>query len=207
MKNFVAVCLVGLCSAAEPADLIVHKAKVVTVDLKVPPAFRYVLGMRMQMGAVMAVRPPAKDLIFPEDLILAVDGQTVEDPNAFDYRFATKPLGGAAQLGVLRGGREAKIPIALETAPDSRRDEMVIRSRSPFLGAKVANLSPALADELRIDATGEGVAIVDAPEGSVAAIMLGEPRGSRFRIADPGRAPRAPDEAPARRRAASRGRS
>src|SRR6266702_25976 len=121
------------------------------------------------VGSVAPDSPAARAGLKTGDLILAVDGQTVEDPNAFDYRFATKPLGGAAQLGVLRGGREAKIPIALETAPDSRRDEILIRSRSPFLGAKVANLSPALADELRIDATGEGVAIVDAPEGSVAA--------------------------------------
>jgi S1-C subfamily serine protease len=131
------------------------------------------LGLKRPIGALIGSvapdSPAARAGLKTGDLILAVDGQTVEDPNAFDYRFATKPLGGAAQLGVLRGGREAKIPVALETAPDTRRDEMVIRSRSPFLGAKVANVSPALADELRLDSTSEGVAIVDAPEGSVAA--------------------------------------
>jgi len=131
------------------------------------------LGLKRPIGALVGSvapdSPAARAGLKTGDLILAVDGQSVEDPNAFDYRFATKPLGGAAQLGVLRAGREAKIPVALETAPDTRRDEVVIRTRSPFLGAKVANLSPALADELRIDATSEGVAIVDAPEGSVAA--------------------------------------
>src|SRR5438552_8762535 len=131
------------------------------------------LGLKRPIGALVGSvapgSPAARAGLKTGDLILAVDGQAVEDPNAFDYRFATKPLGGAAQLGVLRGGREAKIPVALETAPDTRRDEMVIRSRSPFLGAKVANLSPALADELRLDSASEGVAIVDAPEGSVAA--------------------------------------
>src|SRR5712691_2873569 len=139
----------------------------------VTPEIAETMGLRRPIGALIGSvapdSPAARAGLKTGDLILAVDGQTVEDPNAFDYRFATKPLGGAAQLSVLRGGREAKIPIALETAPDSRRDEMVIRSRSPFLGAKVANLSPALADELRIDSTSEGVAIVDAPEGSVAA--------------------------------------
>ena len=139
----------------------------------VTPEIAETLGLRTPVGALVANvapgSPAARAGLKLSDLIVAVDGQTVEDPNAFDYRFATKPLGGAAQLGVLRGGREAKIPIALETAPDSRRDEILIRSRSPFLGAKVANLSPALADELRIDSTSEGVAIVDAPEGSVAA--------------------------------------
>src|SRR6266513_305000 len=110
------------------------------------------------VGSVATDSPAARAGLKTGDLILAVDGQTVEDPNAFDYRFATKSIGGAAQLGVLRGGREAKIPVALETAPDTRRDEVVIHTRSPFLGAKVANLSPALADELRLEAAGEGVA-------------------------------------------------
>ena len=71
----------------------------------------------------------------------------MDDPNAFDYRFATKPLGGQAQIGILRGGREGIITVTLETAPDTGRDEMVISSRSPFRGAKVANLSPALTDD------------------------------------------------------------
>jgi membrane-associated protease RseP (regulator of RpoE activity) len=93
----------------------------------------------------------------------------VDDPNAFDYRFATKPLGGAAQIGLLRGGKEARVSVALEPAPDVPRDELVIRARSPFLGAKVANLSPALAEELRIDSKSEGVAVVDVPDGSAAA--------------------------------------
>ena len=48
--------------------------------------------------------------------------------------------------------RRCKVAVALETAPEAPRDEIVIKSRSPFLGAKVANLSPALADELRLDA-------------------------------------------------------
>ena len=39
------------------------------------------------------------------DVILTVDGQAVDDPNAFDYRFATKPLGGTAALDLLRAGR------------------------------------------------------------------------------------------------------
>src|SRR6266542_4236092 len=139
----------------------------------VTPEIAEGLGLKRPTGALIAsvapARPAARAGLKSGDLILAVDGQSVEDPNAFDYRFATKPLGGAAQLGVVRGGREAKVPVALETAPDTHRDEVVIRSRSPFLGAKVANLSPALADELRINSPNEGVAIVEIADGSVAA--------------------------------------
>jgi Do/DeqQ family serine protease len=131
------------------------------------------LGLKRPGGALVANvspgSPAARAGLKTGDLIVAVDGQMADDPNAFDYRFATKPLGGSAQIGLLRGGKETRVTVALETAPDVPRDELVIRARSPFLGAKVANLSPALAEELRIDSKAEGVAVIDVPDGSVAA--------------------------------------
>ena len=45
---------------------------------------------------------------------------------------------------------------------------MQIKARSPFTGTTVANLSPALADELRLDAQAEGVVITDVADGSAA---------------------------------------
>jgi S1-C subfamily serine protease len=101
-------------------------------------------------------------------LIVSVDGTSVEDPNAFDYRFATKPLGGTAQIGLIRQGREMVVPVALQALAETPRDEVEIRSRSPFLGATVANLSPALADELRLDPQSEGVVITAVADGSTA---------------------------------------
>jgi S1-C subfamily serine protease len=102
------------------------------------------------------------------DLITAVDGQAVDDPNAFEYRFTTKPLGGQAQLGIVRAGKEQAVTIALQTAPEAPRDEVVIRTRSPFLGATVANLSPALAEELRLETSVEGVVIIDVASSTTA---------------------------------------
>jgi S1-C subfamily serine protease len=101
-------------------------------------------------------------------VIVAVDGQPVDDPNAFDYRFATKPLGGTTQLGVWRAGHDTTAAIALQTAPETERDEVVIRARSPFSGVKIANLSPALADELQLQNVDSGVVVVDVDDGSIA---------------------------------------
>src|SRR5215212_5683315 len=112
--------------------------------------------------------PAARAGLKTGDLIVAIDGQSVDDQNAFDYRFATKPLGGTAQIGVVRGGKELKLSAALETAPEMPRDELVIRARSPFMGMKVANISPALAEELRLDVSAEGVAVLDIADGSLA---------------------------------------
>ena len=112
--------------------------------------------------------PAARAGLKAGDVIVAVGGQTVDDPNAFDYRFMTHELGGKVELGVVRGGKESKVAVALETAPELPRDEILIETRSPFLGAKVANLSPALADELRLDSSTEGVVVVDIADGAVA---------------------------------------
>ncbi len=118
--------------------------------------------------SVTAGSPAARAGLRTGDVIIEVDGQAVDDPNAFNYRFTTHALGGSVPLGVVRGGREIKVSVALETAPESPRDELTIQSRSPFLGAKVANLSPALADELQLDASAEGVVVLDVADGTLA---------------------------------------
>jgi S1-C subfamily serine protease len=85
-------------------------------------------------------------------------------------------LGGQAQVQVMRSGKELPVAIALQTAPDTPRDELVITATSPFMGAKVSNLSPALAEELRLDTNLSGVVILDVAVGS-AAQRVGFQRG------------------------------
>jgi Do/DeqQ family serine protease len=146
----------------------------------VTPEIAENLGLKRPTGALVASltagSPAARGGVKTGDLITAVDGQDVEDPNAFDYRFATKSLGGTAHLGVVRAGKEVALTVPLEPLPDTPHDEFVIQGRSPFQGAKVANLSPALADDLRLDPSTDGVAITDVSEGS-AAQGLGFHRG------------------------------
>jgi Do/DeqQ family serine protease len=130
------------------------------------------LGLKHPTGALVASltagSPAARGGLKAGDLIVAIDGQDVDDPNAFDYRFATKALGGTARLGLIRAGKEATVTVALEPLPDTPHDELVIASRSPFQGAKVSNLSPALADDLRLDPSTDGVVITAVADGSLA---------------------------------------
>jgi Do/DeqQ family serine protease len=139
----------------------------------VTPEIAETMGLRRPTGAlvanVVAGSPGARAGLKPSDLIVAIDGQAVDDPNAFDYRFATRPLGGAAEVDVQRGGKPVKLTIPLETAPDGGRNEIVLTTRSPFQGAKVANISPAVADEMHLDADTEGVVVTELTDGSTAA--------------------------------------
>jgi Do/DeqQ family serine protease len=138
----------------------------------VTPEIAESLSLKRPVGALVNTitpkSPAARGGLRTGDLITEVDAQPIDDPNAFDYRFATKPLGGQTQVTVIRGGREVKVTIPLETAPEGSREETVIKTRSPLLGAKVANLSPAVAEELRLDSSVEGVAVTEVEGGSVA---------------------------------------
>jgi S1-C subfamily serine protease len=131
------------------------------------------LGLKTPSGALIASvvpgSPAARAGLKASDLITGIDGQPVDDPNGFDYRFATRPLGGSSQIDVIRGGKPLKLSVALETAPDRDRDEITLAGRSPFQGATVANISPAVADELHLDADTEGVVVTALSDDSTAA--------------------------------------
>jgi len=146
----------------------------------VTPEIAEGLGLKRPSGALVAsvtpMSPAARAGLKTSDLIIAIDAQPVEDANAFDYRFATKAIGGSARLGVIRGGKEVALSVVLEAAPDTPHEEVVIASPSPFQGARVSNLSPALAENLRLDPSTQGVVIVDITAGSPAQ-SLGFQRG------------------------------
>src|SRR5271169_1902953 len=139
----------------------------------VTPEIAETLGLKLPTGALVASvvpnSPAARGGLKSSDLIVAIDGQTIDDPNAFDYRFATRPIGGTSQIDVQRGGKTVKLTLPLETAPDTGRNEITLSGRSPFQGAKVSNISPAVADELHLDADTEGVVVTDLGEDTTAA--------------------------------------
>ena len=130
------------------------------------------LGVERPAGAVVTdVRPksPAQRAgLRVGDVIVAVDGQSVDDSNAFNYRFTTRELGGEAPLAVMRDGKRVELSVALESAPDRPREEIEIAARSPFMGLRVSNLSPALANELRIDTEAEGIVVTGVADGTPA---------------------------------------
>src|SRR5215813_4219423 len=162
----------GVIASAQGGSAVVRRpwlgAKLQAVTQEIAESLSLKRPVGALVSSVAARSPAARAGMRTGDLVVSVDGQEVDDPNAFDYRFATKRLGGQAQLAVVRGGREVRLAVSLESAPEIPREETLIKARSPFLGAKVANLSPALADELRMDIDTKGVVVTGVENGSTA---------------------------------------
>ena len=122
------------------------------------------------VAQVMPDSPAARARLATGDLVIAVDDFEVNDPKSLNYRLATKGIGASVDVGIIRGGKEYKALLALEAAPETvPRDSIEITSGSPFTGATVVNLSPAVAEELAYVGIPDGVIVSAVEEGSPAA--------------------------------------
>jgi serine protease Do len=104
------------------------------------------------------------------DVVTAVNGRAVDDPDSMRYRVATLAVGGNTSLTVLRQGKEQSLSLRLIGPPETpARDETVLGGRNPLAGAKVANLNPALVEEIRFEGASDGVVVLEVTRGSAAA--------------------------------------
>ncbi|MGV6873294.1 Do family serine endopeptidase [Pseudochelatococcus sp. B33] len=126
------------------------------------------LGLQRPLGALVASvvedSPASAAGLRPGDVITAVAGRSVDDPDGFGYHFSSRPLEGQVALSVLRAGETLILTLPLQPAPERpARDPVTAGDRplSPFVGATVVNLSPAVAEELAIAHADSGVVILD----------------------------------------------
>ena len=110
------------------------------------------------------------------DVLLQIEDVRVDNPQSFVYRFSTQEIGKTVNVEFVRSRRVRKASIELFEAPEiPKRDIRLLSGQSPFAGGQFANLSPALAEELSLDAT-SGVIMLDAERNS-AARSVGLKRG------------------------------
>lgn len=101
------------------------------------------------------------------DIILAVNGHEVNDPQDLLYRVATLPVGDTVVLRVSKGGATRALRLTLAPPPEMpSRNASDLNGEHPLGGATVANMSPALADEIGLDPFLRGVVIFEIKRGS-----------------------------------------
>jgi serine protease Do len=104
----------------------------------------------------------------PGDVLLAINGRDVLDPQGMAFRLATLRIGDEATVTVVRKGRQLELPVELTPAPrEPAPDETWLEGDQPLTGTQVANLSPALGEELSVSGW-KGVVIIGMKHGSFA---------------------------------------
>ena len=112
--------------------------------------------------------PAAQAGLKPGDVLVTINGRDVLDPQGMAFRLATLPVGGSATLGLVRKGERIEVPVQLTPAPRlPEPNQTVLDGKHPLNGAEVANLSPALGEELSISGW-KGVVVTRVKRGSYA---------------------------------------
>jgi serine protease Do len=150
----------------------------------VTPDLAQALGLKRPAGVIIEevfeTGPADRAGVATGDVVVAVNGLPVDDREALDYRLATLSVGGEATLDLWRRGEERTLRLDLSPAPEEPpREETELAGRHPLAGAVIANVSPALAEELGEHRFRAGVAVINLRLGS-AAHRLGLKRGDRI---------------------------
>ena len=142
--------------------------KSITSDLAKSLALPRPVGV--VVDRVVPGSPAARAGLAVGDILLNVNGHELNDVEELRYLFATLPVGGKASLDLQRKTGARTIAVALEPPPDvPARKATQMAGRHPFGGANVANINPALAEELGRDFQEPGVMILNVKPGTPAA--------------------------------------
>jgi Do/DeqQ family serine protease len=113
------------------------------------------------ISGIHPLSPFAKDFK-PGDVIAKVDGVLVNSPPEMIYRMAIRGEGRQLRVVRLRGGRTIGLNVKMIDAPDiPARAETILPEDSYLPGLKLWRINPAVAEELGLPMSSEGVVVAD----------------------------------------------
>lgn len=136
------------------------------------------------VNGVSPNEPAARAGIRPGDVIVAVNGKEITPQQSLTYLVGNEAPGSRVTLDVLRDGKRQQIPVTLGTRPSNdqlaAQNEQFDPDSAPktprastnlaaTAGLVVQPLTPAIARQLRLDATIRGVVVADVDPNSDAA--------------------------------------
>jgi Do/DeqQ family serine protease len=96
------------------------------------------------------------------DVIVAIDDKAIEGSQELGFRVGTAQIGDTRMVEYRRAEKTYETRVRLIAAPETvPREETLIDNRSPLTGVVVANLSPAISEEVGLPAEATGVVLLD----------------------------------------------
>jgi len=144
------------------------------------------LGLKSTKGALIAdvvSKSPASEAgLKAGDVVVALNGRPVNDPNQFQRDVGSVRPGQLAKIDVVREGKTRTVEVKLKERPEDSE----VSERSPahggeesspgdLLGVRVQTLTPELAQRARVDDQTRGVVVMDVATDSPAATAGIEP--------------------------------
>ena len=119
--------------------------------------------------------PAAEAGLRPEDIVVSVDGQTVESSGDLTTLLARREPGDRVTLGVIRDGRRIEVPVELgefERPEQPRRRAVASTTPEQTLGFTVSSITPNIRRELGLEPGVEGLVVTDVSQFGAAFRVL-----------------------------------
>ncbi|MDD9798301.1 MAG: Do family serine endopeptidase [Alphaproteobacteria bacterium] len=123
------------------------------------------VGLPRPIGALILAMHPQSPLqaagLMAGDVIIAIAGRDINTPEELRYRLAVQEIGGRVGLVYLRDGTRYESDIALIVAPETPpRNQTWLSGNHPLNGLEIANINPAVEEELGAHDLKTGVIVV-----------------------------------------------
>lgn len=137
------------------------------------------LGLPNTKGALTTYvhpqSPAAKAGLKVGDVVLSINGKEVQDPQSLKYFLAMVEIGKPIDFKIHNRKGQKSLSFKAILPPDvPAREQTDLQGHHPFNGATVANINPAVQDELSFYGTDEGVIIIKAPQRSRLGLQVGD---------------------------------
>ena len=149
---------------------------VIGVQIRDVPRDEYtVLGLEEPRGAIVSLvspdGPAARADMEPGDVIVAYDGDPIDNTRALQSLVVATRPGTTVEIDVVRNGEPLTLNVTigeLDLEAESRTVTAAVEETSEGFGVTLQDLTPSMARRLRVPADTAGAVVVDIERGSTA---------------------------------------